>query len=189
MRSDSSYRVPVIPPSPRFSLSTTVALVTLTALATTGGCSASPEPKPTPTPLFASEEEAFAAAEEVYREYNEAVNAERRGASEPDPRDYLIGLALEGDTDARNELRDRGLTIDGDGLVAAFDEEEVELAPSPRVVAIACLDVSGTRVLDQTGQDVTPAEREAHVPLQVTMLTRGDTWAISESTSAAGTTC
>lgn len=189
MRSDSSYRVPVIPPSPRRTLLASVALITLATLATTGGCSAAPAPKPTPTPLFATDEEAFAAAEEVYREYNEAVNAERRGETDVDPRDYLVGLALEGDTDARNELRERGLTIDGDGIVAAFDEGEVVLSPSPRVVAIACLDVSGTRVLDQSGQDVTPAAREAHVPLQVTMLTRGDSWAISESTSAVGTTC
>ncbi len=189
MRSDSSYRVPVIPPSSRRTLFSSVTLITLTALMTTGGCSASPEPKPTPTSLFASEEEAFAAAEEVYREYNEAVNAERRGESDADPRDYLTGLALEGDTDARNELRDRGLTIDGDGVVASFNEEQVVLTPSPRVIAIACLDVSGTRVLDQTGQDVTPTDRAAHVALRITLLAHSDTWAISESTAAADTTC
>src|SRR5690606_38234156 len=39
------------------------------------GCSPEPDPTPTPTAAFASEEEAFAAAEETYRAYIDAFNA------------------------------------------------------------------------------------------------------------------
>ncbi|MCB8044373.1 hypothetical protein JM654_09380 [Microbacterium oxydans] len=38
------------------------------------GCTPSPAPTPTPTAVFASEEEAFAAAEETFTEYVLALN-------------------------------------------------------------------------------------------------------------------
>ena len=47
-------------------------LALVTGVAT--GCFAQPDPEPESTPLFASEDEAFAAAEETYRQYVDALN-------------------------------------------------------------------------------------------------------------------
>ncbi len=44
------------------------------AAVTLSACAPTPTPSPTPTAAFASEEEAFAAAEEVYRAYIAASN-------------------------------------------------------------------------------------------------------------------
>ncbi len=169
----------------------TPALLVAALLATTVGCSPtpSPPPTPTPTPLFATEEEAFAAAEDVYREYNEAVNAERRGAPDANPRDYLVGLALESDTDARNILASRGLTIEGDGVVADFTKEEIRLGTSPRLVAEACLDVGSTHVINDQGSDVTPPDRSSRVALRITMLANDGRWLVAESTAREGGAC
>ncbi len=52
-------------------LAATLALVL--AAAVTTGCAPTPEPTE-PTPLFTSEDEAFAAAEETYRAYVDALN-------------------------------------------------------------------------------------------------------------------
>ncbi len=48
------------------------AAVLACVMMTTTGCFAQPDPEP--TPLFSSEEEAFAAAEETYRAYVDALN-------------------------------------------------------------------------------------------------------------------
>ena len=48
------------------------AAVLACVIMTTTGCFAQPDPEP--TPLFSSEEEAFAAAEETYRSYVDALN-------------------------------------------------------------------------------------------------------------------
>jgi len=166
------------------------ALALAVVAAALSGCAPAPQPTPTPTPAFASEEEAFAAAEEVYREYNEAVNAERRGDDSVDPRDFLIGLALEGDTDARRILAEEGLTISGDGEVAEFVLLQTELeSGAASVQVLVCLDVSETTVLDAKGFDVTPPDRDLRVPLQVTLDESDHELMISESTTEDGQSC
>lgn len=184
MRSDSSYRVPVIPSSPRFSLSATVALVTFAALATTGGCSASPEPKPTPTPLFASEEEAFAAAEEVYREYNEA------GSGGDDTTRFLTGTALESELETLRYLEENTLVLRGASALSSF--EPVDASPlngSYDLDAHVCLDLSSVAVLDQNGHDVTPPGREDLVSLLVSFVPHGKAFLISSSETSAELSC
>lgn len=141
------------------------------ALAATvlSACTPAPEPDPTPTAAFASEEEAFAAAEETYRAYNEAGNARRGGVSEPNPQDFLIGTALEGDIDALRQLQDAGLRLEGDVSVSSFTQREVSLeAGSTQVTSVVCLDASETRILDDKAQDVTPADRSDTVTQVIT---------------------
>src|SRR5690606_26029635 len=95
-------------------------------------CAPTPTPTPTPTAAFASEEEAFAAAEEVYRAYNDAGNARRNGESTRNPQDYLIGVALEGDIDALNQLRDTDVRLTGDVGVSSFTWLDADLATAPQ---------------------------------------------------------
>lgn len=142
---------------PRPCAALSVLLIAFAAL-TTSGCA--PEPRPPRTAAFASDEEAFAAAEKVYRAYDKAGNARIAGKSSPDPQDYLIGEALEADIDGVRDFDEQGLRLSGEGAVASFIGLEADLnAESATVTALACLQVTGIRLLDATGADVTPAER------------------------------
>lgn len=192
MRSDPSYFVAVIPKRtlPGVALLASVTAAATVAATLLSGCAPAPEPTPTATSMFASEEEAFAAAEEVYRAYNEAVNAERRGDEEASPRDYLVGLALEGDTEARQILGAQGLTVQGDGVIAEFTGEDIETgADSLSIDALVCLDVSSTIVLNTAGTDVTPLERSKRVLLEVRMTEVNGSLVIEESTSENDAPC
>lgn len=139
--------------------SVTVVMVAI-ALSSLLGCAPEPAPVPTPTPAFASEEEAFAAAEEVYRAYNDAANARTRGEAEASPQTFLVGVALENDIDAQNSLREWGLRASGEGTVATFRGTNAEIDDRiAEVTAYVCIDVSELRVLNSDGLDVTPSDR------------------------------
>lgn len=141
------------------------------AATTMSGCAPEPQPSPTPTPAFASEEEAFAAAEEVYRAYNEAGNARIAGESTPDPQDYLIGEALAGDIDGGRFLDEQGLRLAGAGAVASFLGTDVTATDGTTAISgVVCLDVAGIRLIDSAGADVTPPERTDIVAQLVTFI-------------------
>lgn len=154
------------------------------------GCAPDTAPTPTPTPAFASEEEAFAAAEEVYRAYNEALNARNRGESEPDPQQYLTGPALEGELDAQNSLQEWGLHANGEAIVLSFRGIEATTGgPTTDVSAYLCIDVSLLRVVDDTGADVTPAERGDVVSQLVRFTGDRDRLLITHEDSADEASC
>jgi hypothetical protein len=154
------------------------------------GCSPAPEPEPTPTPAFASEEEAFAAAEETYRAYIDAGNARIAGSSTPDPRQLLVGSALEADIDTANLLLEKGLRLEGEAKLASFHGTSAELSSSPEVVkATVCVVAAGTRLVDIDGHDVTPSDRPDASSLQVTFIWVSGSLLISDSTVADGSAC
>lgn len=184
MPSRSSYRVGVTllrtAPTPVAAIG-----LLLLAGATLTGCSPAPEPTPTPTAAFTSEEEAFAAAEETYRAYNDAGNARRAGDGSPDPQDFLVGAALEGDIDAGNALKEKGLTVTGDVRVESFNGTKATLSgDTAKVVAVVCLDATNARVIDAAGRDVTPLEREPTVAQEVTFMEINGVLRISDESSA-----
>jgi hypothetical protein len=146
-------------------------------------CAPEPAPTPTPTAAFASEEEAFAAAEEVYRAYNDAGNSRRGGDASPNPQDYLTGSALEGDIDAVNYLQAEGLRLDGDVQLLSFTGVEAFIEGSDlSITGIVCLDTSSTRVLSEDGTDVTPADHADVIAQSVTFMgTSGGLLIASES--------
>ncbi|WP_136056501.1 hypothetical protein [Microbacterium sp. K24] len=154
------------------------------------GCSPTPAPKPTPTPAFASEEEAFAAAEETYREYNEASNADLAGNSTKDPQDYLIGSALEGFLDGREYLRTNGLALQGETHVINFQGESATISlGSTEVSMLVCLDISATTLIDVSGRDVTPATRPGTVGQRVTLIADTSAFRISQESEAEAGAC
>lgn len=133
-------------------------------------CTPPPGPTPSPTPAFATEEEAFAAAEKVYREYVEALNARNAGDAEPDPQDFLRGNALEGDIDAQRYLDSAGLTLQGPIAIASLDTELKSVsATATSVIGYVCLDLASARTTDSSGTDVTPAERPDVLSQEVTL--------------------
>ncbi len=166
----------------------TVALGCLT------GCAPTPASSPTPTstPAFASEEEAFAAAEEVYRAYNDAVNARANGTggAEADPQQYLTGLALEGDIDTQNLLASGDLQVSGDAAIVTFAAETADLdGDTPTMTGIVCIDVSDVSLIDRSGVDVTPLGREDKITQRVVFLGAEDSLRISNESAVDGSTC
>lgn len=162
-RSDHRYRGRMIA---RLAV-TTLALAMVAALAT--GCQ--PEPQPAPSNrIFATEEEAFAAAEETYRAYVDALNQRRADPSSmPDPQTFLTGHALEVDIDTQQQLAQSGLALGGSTLVTRVNHISVDLTTGS-VRLDVCLDSSDTQVLGADGQDLTPLERQPVSLLQVDLV-------------------
>ena len=148
------------------------------------GCSPTPEPEPTPAPAFASEEEAFAAAEETYRAYNDAGNVAGQ------PSQFLTGAALEGDLETSRYLQQQNLTLSGPSTVHSFRGNEFDWAEQvATVTAEVCLDVSLTRILDEGGADVTPSDRAETWLLLVTFIGSEEQLLIADSITISGRTC
>jgi hypothetical protein len=131
-------------------------------------CTPTPEPSPTPTAAFASEEEAFAAAEEVYRAYNDAVNRQRNGDEAADPLAFLTGDILESEVTAAQELDSAGIKIVGETNVTDFTGTNSRLDSVASVEATVCLDVTDARAIDRNGADVTAADRSNVYAVAVT---------------------
>lgn len=180
-----------------------LALVPLLLLAAAlGGCTPStrlppPEPSAAGEPLFASDEEALAAATAAYEEYLAVSNAVFR---QP-PRDLrpLEGVAtsefIENEEPFAEQLDENGWSISGLSTLIGVELQQIFDGPSDSAVLVVyvCLDVSGARVFDAAGVDVTPADRADEVTLEVEMIAtsadvllvnRSELWANSITCSA-----
>ena len=164
------------------------ALVLALALGMTTACQ--PEPAPSPSgPVFANEEEAFAAAEETYRAYVDALNQRRADPrSSPEPQSFLIGQALDVDIETRQQLDQAGLSLEGSTEVAAVSLVKAQTEDG-LVQLEVCLDSTGTRVISEAGDDVTPADREAISLLTVDLLSATSGLMIEYSTTKTAGKC
>lgn len=135
------------------------------------GCAPEPAPSPTPTAAFASEEEAFAAAEETYRAYNDAFNS--LDISNSATFDKLFELSSgnfeAADRKTLSELRAEGLTLTGSTTVSYFDGLKSE-PPFERITALVCIDVSRSDIVNMSGESVLDASRLDVNPLVVTFV-------------------
>ncbi|MGN6217980.1 MAG: hypothetical protein ACTHNQ_00640 [Microbacterium sp.] len=169
---------------------TTVTLGFAAAAVMLSGCVApAPEPTPTSTAVFASEDEAFAAAEETYRAYIEAENARSADpASRPEPQSFLVGAALEADIEANREFEARGISIVGTSSIVSLDGISADLATGD-VTVQTCLDSSMSRVLDGSGADITPPDRDPTVAAVVSLMPVGNSLRISDIAGTASESC
>lgn len=154
------------------------------------GCTPEPDPTPTPTAAFASEEEAFAAAEEVYQEYIDASNNVK--ISDPDTFEPLFSLS-SGDFEAADrkslsELHAENYTLTGEVSIAHFSGVASEY-PYDAVTAIVCVDVSASDVLDTSGNSVVPASRPDINPLRVTFMNSSGSLLIDHADREEGAAC
>lgn len=153
------------------------------------GCTPTPESTPTPSPAFTSEEEAFAAAEATYREYNDAGNSRRNGEG-GDPSEFLIGAALDADRAAAENLKASGLRVVGTVDVIAFTRVDTNISPEAvSVEAVVCLDTSGTKLLNEQGQDVSNENRKTIIASIVQMVTVGGSLYIEDEQVAEADQC
>jgi len=135
------------------------------------GCTPTPAPTPTPTAAFTSEEEAFAAAEETYRAYTDALNAV--DPTNPETFEPVFDLT-SGDFEAADrrtlsELHAQNYAFTGQMAVINFEGMGTR-PPFEEVEAAVCVDVSNSDVVDQSGNSVTPLDRPDLNPLRVTFV-------------------
>jgi hypothetical protein len=154
----------------------------LTAVTIWGLVACTPAPAPTPTPTgFTSEDEAFLAAESTYRAYIDALNDVDLSdpATSRDALSYLTGKALQAEIDSAREFDLNGIRLDGPiRLHSLTPREATSTTASTRV----CLDVSSTRVINDSGDDVTPADRDDLLALDVSFIWTPTGSLISDST-------
>lgn len=115
-------------------------------------------------PIFASDEEALAAAVEAYEAYTE-MSAEigANGGTGAERIEKVVGPELASEFVAEFQLfREAGLTTSGASRVfGATLAERSEESGSASVSAYFCRDVTATRVINAQGEDVTPPDRPA----------------------------
>lgn len=139
----------------RWTTAGTIAL--LLSIGTVTACS--PEPTPTPTPTgFASEEEAFAAAEETYRAYVAALN--EVDLSDPATFEPVYGLSTGdlNDLDRKgfSELHAAGNRVSGATEVVSVEPLE---ANGTTITLDVCIDVSAVVVTDSNGNSLVDENR------------------------------
>ncbi|WP_350352065.1 hypothetical protein ABS642_01970 [Microbacterium sp. A8/3-1] len=151
----------------RHALTSIIALVLTSALVM--GCSPAPEPTPTPTAAFASEEEAFAAAEETYRAYIDAFNEVDLG----DPNTFepvfifTTGDYLKLEREDLSAMHARGDIRGGTIEVIEFSPQTYK---GSEVTARVCTDVGSTTFTDSEGVSLVPADRPSRVALDLTFI-------------------
>jgi len=140
------------------------------------GCIGNASPTETPTasssaePIFASDGEALAAAQDAYLEYTEAINTitHEDNRSPERIRDVVTDEWAAHVEGLLKDFSQRGLTIEGATTVDSFRLVEVaQMDGIAEVSFLVCSDVTGTRVVDSEGVDVTPAGRPDRSALQV----------------------
>ncbi|WP_353814794.1 hypothetical protein [Agromyces sp. SYSU T00266] len=162
------------------------ALPRLAALVITGAvlglaaCAAqSPDPEPTPTtdaadaPLFANDEEALAAAVEAYEAYldveHRIMGPEQAPISSIRPvTTDSFGDELAGQYE---ELRAAGLHLEGTARIDSARLAQIIQDSTAQATLYACSDVSHVRVIDKSGEDVTPV-RIDRVPVIIELETK-----------------
>lgn len=140
-----------------------------------GGClapqsSVIPTSTPISAPVFASEEEALAAAVAAYEAYlavSDLIGNE--GGKNPERLAGVVsGALLASETDAYVEFAATGNRLTGHSAYKSFTLQRVhESAGEVEVVAYVCADVSGSRLLNSENEDVTPPSRSDFLPLEV----------------------
>lgn len=146
-----------------------IAAALICASALTVGCAPGADPTPAPTSAFASEEEAFAAAEKTYRAYVDALNDVDLSdpATFEDVYQWETGEAEEADKKNLTRYHAEGNSIEGDTVVRQLSKHEV--SGSFRAVTIyGCLDVSTVVLRNREGQSLVSDDRN---PIQSVLVT------------------
>lgn len=150
----------------------------------TSGCAAESAPAPTssasssPTPaapVFASDEEALAAATEAYANYL-AVHDSTWADGDGSVDDFLaltVGDAHDADKSSFDDWTAKGWRSVG---TTTFDSMNLQAISQTRsgvwqVQTYLCLDGSAGDVVDSSGMSVAPADRPLRLPLEVWFVT------------------
>jgi FlaG/FlaF family flagellin (archaellin) len=145
------------------------------------GCTSAPvkDPAPAPTPSLTQEQQDDEAFHDVMTRY---VDLDANSLTDEDLKALLTGSVLKSEETGLQDARQKGQRTEGEELVSGFEVTDRGLDPqgAQYLTAQVCLDVSGMRLIDSNGADVTP-EREVRQSLQVKAVKSGDAlWRISD---------
>lgn len=152
----------------RATLPAATALLLVTLLS---GCAPAPAPMPTATPVFSTEAEAFAAAEETYRSYVEALNAVDLSDPETfeDVYAWTTGEANANERSTLTRMHADGWVVSGQTVIADFLTSD-EVDKSAFVNALVCSDVSQVDVVNADGASMVATERPDVYALEVSFV-------------------
>lgn len=145
-----------------------------------GPAEQAPGPSPTTTPLFASEEDALAAAEEAYAAYlamsdliasEGGINPERMAA-------VVTEEWLERELDSFENLRATRNRLVGRTAVSKLQVQSFSDAGD--VGIYVCGDYSSVRLIDSAGADITPVGRADEFSSTATFQWRGGALRIAQ---------
>lgn len=145
------------------------------------GCAASssPAPTPTPSPSLTQEQQDDEAFHDVLTRY---VELDANTDTEDDLAQLLTGSVLDGEKSGLADERRTGIRTSGKEVMSGFEVTDRGLDPAglQYMTAQVCLDVSGMRLFDSTGADVTPV-RDPRLSLQVKAVKSEDAlWRVSD---------
>jgi len=145
------------------------------------------EPAPSSAPLFASEEEALAAAVAAYEDYlkvSDAIAADG-GANPERLKDLVTEEWYEKEVEVIESiqsggLRQAGTTSSRNATLQRLDDRGLGVAD---VTIYVCADASATRFLNAQGTDVTPDTRNALITNEVLFSAQSRTKLVLVSSS------
>ena len=127
---------------------------------------APPPPEPTAAPIFASDEEALAAATAAYSAYlamSDLIAAD--GGANPERLEpFVTADRLVEDVAQFVEFAGSGRHLTG---MTLFDSVSLQRFDDQMVAVYLCIDVSAVRLLDSANEDITPVDRPDRIPLEV----------------------
>ncbi|MFD3443879.1 hypothetical protein ACFDTO_04685 [Microbacteriaceae bacterium 4G12] len=126
-------------------------------------------PSPAPTPVFASDEEALAAAEKAYTVYLAMSDliAQEGGANPERMQEVATGEALDSAVRDLRELSEGGFRVTGTTTFTFAQPEEIRRSQPPLVAVYVCDDVSEVDVLNTAGESIVSPDRPAKSPFAV----------------------
>lgn len=141
-----------------------LAAVTVTVAVLLSGCvpqgpEVTPPPEPSTAPIFASDEEALAAATEAYEAYLAMSDliAQEGGANPERIAPYVTEEWLARELAGNKDLSEAGRRLVGNFEVSRATLQQVfDDANSVTIVAYMCVNPNGARVVDASGGEVTP---------------------------------
>lgn len=132
-----------------------------------------PEPDPDVTPVFASDEEALAAATEAYARYLEVSDQiAADGGADPDRIRPLVSAdRLVVERQQYQALSESGNHQEGSATFDGVQLQQVsyEDGNSSVIVLYLCLDLSNTKLVDIEGHDITPSDIDLRTPFEVSL--------------------
>lgn len=168
-----------------------LAAIALVALALMTACTPEPAPSPSPSPTgFASEDEAFAAAEATYRAYVDALNAV--DLSDPSTFEPVFEQTTG---EARSKVKEELTQMHADGWTVGGETEVLSVSPRQYIDASTatldvCADVSTVTLTDSSGKSKVAGNRPAVQALTATVDLRSPPFVVSSVQGRSdGTPC
>jgi hypothetical protein len=136
-----------------------------------------PTSVPTAAPVFASEDEALAAAVKAYEGYLAVSDVIGRDGGREANRlsEWVTDAWLPKELEAYKSLLATGNHFEGKTVYSSFGLERygTSTAGVVEVVAYVCLDVSKSTTIDARGKNVTPPSIRTSVPMEVFFKSNG----------------